>query len=599
MLASATKYYKTNFDCRNLLDNNLHSIVKVLLHRSTAKKDTELNKQDKFGLTELDYIEKSIRFALRVINDDLKINAPKITAKSKTLEALTLIFIDVYYNKTRSMRKDKVKTFQNIKGFYHLAIYIDMRSGTDTFPDWLLVHLALEATQEGILTHQEDSEFLLNFRKVAAHLVAGVFKHMSKMKRVALEKVEVIELYEIISDLHRLSWTLAMTDSNAMPKYFSFCRDTAHTLLLTMSEEHQKFGRELITTCIRNIHETLPLINSVEVKGAGKADFNGIYTLSPHNKSIDGFIIPGVDTPRYEKVVAGCTNRKLVMRKEDGSNPHFLSEEFCDGLLTYKHTNHYFNLPEHTSRTPPSTGWICLDDLLSSPAPTVEVGNDMIPILEDHKTLKEDFARWFLTKNVAKLLLGEDIHSSVSPTSMKKLSESFDSLDGDMTSDSLADVLDSVLPLLVSESSSTDCLQTSPSLASDNVFSCETLQSSVSQDDGPVALEAAKQALVAAELLLETKSQVYLAAKKEKEDAEKLVVHAYKEFTELELEQKLAQKELTKTVDKQNFTRRSLTSQRSLDKTTKNKQERRISFGTSVRGLASAISTRMLFNDAK
>lgn len=115
MLASATKYYKTNFECRNLLDNNLHSVVKILLHRSTAKKDVELYKRDKYGLTELDYIEKSIRFALRVINDDLKMSAPKITAKCKSLETLTLIFIDVYYNKNRSIRKDRLQTFQNIK----------------------------------------------------------------------------------------------------------------------------------------------------------------------------------------------------------------------------------------------------------------------------------------------------------------------------------------------------------------------------------------------------------------------------------------------------------------------------------------------------
>ena len=480
-----------------------------------------------------------------------------------------------------------------------------MRSGTAAFPDWLLVHLTLEAAQEGILTHhQEDTELQLNFPKVATLLAAGVFKHLSKMKRVDLEKVKVVELYEIISDLHRLSKTLAMTNPNSMPAYFSFCREIAHALLLTQLEEHQKFGQELITTCLQNIHKTCPLINTVEVKGAGLAQFNGIYTLSPQDKSIDGFVIPGIDNPKYQKV--GESTRKLVIcvRKEDGSNPHFLSEEFCDGLLTYKYTNHYFNLPEHTSSTPPLTGWICLNELQSGPAPTLEVGNDMIPILEDHKALKEDFAKWFLMKNVAKLLLGEDIHTSVSPASVAKLSESFDSLNGDMTSDAVADMLDSVLPSLVSESCSTDLLQTSPSLASDDVFSCQTLQSSVSQD-GPASLEAAKQALVAAEILLETKSQIFIAAKKEKEDAEKLVVQAYKELAELELEQKLdkqikGHKKLTKTVDEQNRPRRhSLTSHPPLDKTTKKNKASRMSVRASMRGLTSAISTRMLLNNVK
>lgn len=88
-LESAKKYYATSMDCRTFVSDNLHPIVEILLYKS--QQGLSSTKQDDLGLSEADYVQKAIRFALQLINADVKKNAHKFTIHCETLDVLALI----------------------------------------------------------------------------------------------------------------------------------------------------------------------------------------------------------------------------------------------------------------------------------------------------------------------------------------------------------------------------------------------------------------------------------------------------------------------------------------------------------------------------
>ena len=63
---------------------------------------------------------------------------------------------------------DKILVFQRIKGFYHLAIYLNARANTKVFPEWELVHRGLKTAYEGLASSQvagSDANFQDKFSK--------------------------------------------------------------------------------------------------------------------------------------------------------------------------------------------------------------------------------------------------------------------------------------------------------------------------------------------------------------------------------------------------------------------------------------------------
>lgn len=476
---------------------------------------------DKLGLSENQYVEKSIRFALQLIIEDLKQNAHKFTVSCQTLEALTCIlqYEHEYYEESPvEVRMDKVLVFQRGKGFNHLAIYFNARSGeSECIPDWNLIHRVVEAAHEGIvfLQHEQDKELMGRFRKDAMNMADGAMKLLSGMKIEDFVKVDLDWIRKIVSELKVLFENLAVTNPKSMPKYFSFCRDVIHKLLLVQSEEHNRFGREMLYTLIRTVHGLCPLTSAFVVKRAGVASCDGMYTLSSFDQDKDGFAIPGL-TPRYERTTR--SNQKLLLfldTEQEFNHKWCLSEEHGDDAILSEYTDYYTNISDNASITPPLGGWIVVDKN-NEPAPTLEPVEGTLPVRKEHTTLTRELAEWFLRENVVKLVLGVDVKCSTEPSSITKLVEAIGAfVDGDGKADKITNLFASILPsiALTSTNSSSD-------------------EQPVSQLE--LLVQTAKQNLLSAERWKETTSEMLHSAQNENDAALDMIEKAREYLATLE-----------------------------------------------------------------
>lgn len=165
-LEPAKKYFHTKAG-KDFIDNNLDDIVRHLLSQSPRNLSIT---RDNVGQSEYAMVEKSIRFALVLIVEDLRTNANKLTTQcDQTLHALGLIldYKSLYYEESpAAVRMDKILVFQRLKGFYYLGVYLNARFNTSSFPEWVVIHRALKSAREGIEASHDDEDGQKNFRKL-------------------------------------------------------------------------------------------------------------------------------------------------------------------------------------------------------------------------------------------------------------------------------------------------------------------------------------------------------------------------------------------------------------------------------------------------
>lgn len=486
-LETAKKYYVTSKEGREFVDKNLALITSTLLSQSPRNLSTD---RDRLGQSESDYVDKSLRFALQLVNDDLRTNAHKFTAKCHTLDALKLIldYKDLYYEDSpEDVRMDKILVFQRIKGFYHLAIYLNARANTSSFPDWELVHRASTAAYECIVSQRlggNKGDLLKKFCKEAKNMTVGAMKHLKSMKKDILESQDVRKLSTIIKDIKQLHAEFGLDDANAQKDYFEFCKVIIVQLLPLQSLEHNQYGQKMLHELIETVHSFRPVIGAYNVNGAGVDVVNGTYSIDPNVKDNSGCMIPGVDIS-YERI-DNTTGKKLVLfldtTFEEGDATWCLSEEHDDDMREPDYTDYYTVVPDVLQKYPPLHGWE-VSEGSQEPAPTLQPLPKMIPIREEHKTIKEDLSRWLLEKKVADFVVGAEIGAAADDETISTLMEA---LDGYMTKNNhisakMANLFVSVLPSIRRQSSaiaSRGFSQSSSSIA---------------------ALEAAKQRLASAE----------------------------------------------------------------------------------------------------
>ena len=512
-LEAAKRYFATSKQCRKFVDENLHIIVKLLLSQSLK----DLSRQpDKVGLSEYDYAEKSIRFALQLINLDLKRNGHKFTLCCNTLNALAIILSydnKLYEESPVEFRMEKIMVFQRSKGFNHLSIYYNARSGTKFDPNWAMIRAGIEAAHEGIvfLQHEQDVEFMGKFRKDATNMASGIMKLLTRFDDDALANIDVDRISKIISELRVLFENLALVDKKAMSKYFAFCQDMSLKMLSMESNAYKEYGQSFLYDLIKVICSIRPLIGGYVVKRAGVSVCDGMYAVSAFDRDKDGYVVPGL-TPRYERTVK-ATNQKLMLFLDTEQDPNLwcLSEEHGNDAILSEFTDYYTN--RSNSRTPPLSGWVSGDG--NGQPPSLEPLATTIPVRKEHKNLKSNLAKWFLEKNIIKLVLGADINSAFDEESVAKLVEAIDAfVDRDVDSDKMANLYLSILPSI---SSSTTCLTTSISSPHD-VFT----------------IEAAKQRVASAERWKDTTSKMLHSAQKEDDAALQILQEARQHLAGLE-----------------------------------------------------------------
>ena len=488
-LDTAKKYYDTSTEGREFVEKNLAKVTEMLLSQSPRSLSVD---RDRFGLTEHDYVEKGLRFAIQLANADLRMNGLKFTATLHTLDTLKRIldYKDIYYQENSpEVRMDKILVFQRIKGFYHLAIYFNARAKTSSFPEWELVHRTLTSSYEGIvsrrLSNEDNNHLLTKFRNEAKNMAMGCMKHLKHMKEETFETLDASRLSTIIIDIKQLYLELALGDPKVLSEFFDFCKVVILQLLPRESLEYKQCGQNILYMLIENIHSFRPTIGSYYVTSGGCDIVNGLYKINPTACDDEGYIIPGVDIG-YERVDE-TTGKKLMIfldtTFEEGEPAWCLSEEHNDEREP-EYTDYYTAaIDEREQRYPPLKGWE-VTECSEEPPPTLQPQPSMIPIREEHKTLKEDLSRWLLEKKVFDLVVGTNISALYSDGTVSTMMEALDAYikASNFNSNKIASLFISILPSIGCEGTTGAAPQT-------------VKHSSSSM----AALDAAKQRLASAE----------------------------------------------------------------------------------------------------
>lgn len=109
-LESAKQYYMSSLVATEFVDNNLCKIVQMLLSLSTENLRCASHRVN---------VERSIRFALQLVIQDLRMRAHKFTVKCPTVMALVPIFDhkEAYYGVNHESRMDKLFLSKELKVF--------------------------------------------------------------------------------------------------------------------------------------------------------------------------------------------------------------------------------------------------------------------------------------------------------------------------------------------------------------------------------------------------------------------------------------------------------------------------------------------------
>jgi hypothetical protein len=480
-------------------------------------------------MTESDYVDKSIRFVLQLVNEDLRMNAHKFSVQCQTIDALPPIFDykNTYYqdsDEPGDVRFDKLLVFQRIKGFYHLAIYFEIRANTPLFPDYILVHRSLVASCEGIIylrLHKDSigvtNEYLAKCRKESKSLAVAVVKHMNGMKCDNLAKVQVKKISTIVSDLKELHLEYALVDDKAMIEYFGFVKQMVLKLLSVRSVPHRQVGQDLLYFLIHTIHGLKPIPSAYTVADAGLGFLVcGTYTISSCSRDDAGFVIPGAN-PKYEHV-DDDTGKKCVLLLSTIENDEWiwsLSEEHDEDPIPTEYTDYYTNICSGMDHIVPSEGWISVEDL-DDPPPIIQPSSQgMVQLRDKHKDLKHDLASWFLENNVTNSVFDTKEKATTDPSSVSKLVEAIDAhIESNNTLPTkMSNLLVTILPPLCNSSSKPQ----------QSIIPCSK-----------AAVETAKQRLASAERWHQNTARLLLSAQTEHNSSTKELEEARAAVKELE-----------------------------------------------------------------
>jgi hypothetical protein len=185
----------------------------------------------------------------------------------------------------------------------------------------------------------------------------------------------------------------------------------------------------------------------------------------------------------YERIDQ-TTGKKLKLFldttfEEEGATWCISEEHDDDETRDPDYTDYYTVIPDGPQRYPPLQGWE-VSEGSRGPAPTLQPLPKMIPIREEHKSIKEDLSRWMLEKKVTDLVVGADIGASTNDGTISSLMEALDVYmkESSYVSAKMANLFVSILPSIQRQAPPRGFSQSSSSMA---------------------ALEAAKQRLASAE----------------------------------------------------------------------------------------------------
>lgn len=364
----------------------------------------------------------------------------------------------------------------------------------------------------------------------------GVMKHLKTMKLDALEEEDTFKLKIILHDIQLLFLEFAIANPAAMCDFSTFKKVIIVKLLSTNSDEHKEYGQEVLHDLIESIHNIRHTTRAFEVQEAGFDFVNGTYELSENKCDSEGYIIPGVDVS-YEKVDQTSGKKMMLFLDKsflDGNTTWCLSEEHDDdGQPEY--TDYYTAIGSFVEG-PPMNGWE-LAEGSEHPTPIIDPLDEVVEVREEHNSMKEDLAKWFIEKKIPDLVLNANVCSSTSPSNPSTTAKVSLALDAyaegsNMMSAKMANLFVSILPSLRHDGHEPSAIHTNLN---------RNINSPKGTEVEKAAIEAAKARLASAERWEESTSKslksaqnALMNAKTEHEAAKKEAEEARKYLTSID-----------------------------------------------------------------
>lgn len=425
-LEEANRFLLSSPEARKFVDRYMRPVISILLEQQPSK----------IGQTEKTCVEDSLRLAVLIIVEDLRLKEDPSDGDSTLLDVLAMIFNRKNYKGSKpnwnmnligmpEVRQQTIIKFQSKRGFFFLSSYLSNRLDSDNFPNPDFLHQALTAmvdiipsqnnnVQENVLTKHKAIE------EESLRLARSVMDYMGNASEDSLKKQAHESLNSIRYDTQRIFEKLAPSRRKEVYAFYDFWRNLALKLITSKSLPLRLFGWEQVGDIIESSTEMRPPPQSFIVSGAGHSFVNGRYVFAG-TLTDDGFFKSGCEISYVRKIPTSVPQKDgggktLTLFRCTMRSPQkwwFLSEVDEEQPGTDKDIDYYQHKSKsHEQAEPPPSGWTTCRNSLDPP-PTLQSVGLMVPIGEEYNTLEHQLAKWAIQNGVIELVLGDSVHREV------------------------------------------------------------------------------------------------------------------------------------------------------------------------------------------
>jgi len=423
-LNEASRHLLVSQDARNFVETYMKPVISILLEQQPHK----------IGQMERNCVEDSLKLAVIIVTDDLRVKDEASSGECAILEVLAMVFNrkKMFYKGPKQnwntnvsglpeVRTQMISKFRSMRGFNALGNYLSLRTSSPNFPSLEILHNILLAIGQAIgpVLNSADLELKKLWEKDLIGVAKPVMDYMGNSSEDSLKKLSHDDLTAIRYDLQHFFDRLDYTQRKETQAFYNFFRNFGLKLITSQSLPLKLYGWDTVTDLIEASTELRPPPKMYIVSGSGTHFVNGPYTFATQSND-NGFVKPGTDI-RYEHhginqdsvlKAKKITLFRCTMRSQQ--KWWFLSEADEDQPGTDKDIDYYqHKSKKHEESEPPLTGWVTCKNSGTDPAPTLAAKGLMVPSGEEYNTMEHQLAKWAIENKIIELVLGSSIHREI------------------------------------------------------------------------------------------------------------------------------------------------------------------------------------------
>jgi hypothetical protein len=423
-LQQALQFYSSSEQATRFVHSYMKPVISILLEQQASK----------IGQFERNCVEESLKLAILIVSEDLKLKPNADAGECEILEVLAMLFNrkKLYYKGAKpnwnanltglpEVRIQIINTFRSAKGFSVLANYLSARVATVHFPSLEILHQLLCAAHDVIPV----SNTVMDGNKIKAleddilRLCKSVMRFLGNTSEDALKKLSHDSLSGVRSDLQRIFDRLVPTRRKDTHDFYAFWRSLTLKFITSQSLPLRLFGWDQVGELIGACGEMRPPPRAFMASGAGCTFVNGQYNFTG-STTVDGYARRGVEIS-YERIVtnpekSGASKKLTLFRCTMRSQQKwwFLSEADEEQPGTDKDIDYYqHKSKQHEEAEPPANGWVTCRNSGIEPPPTLRGIGLVVPTGEEFNTLEHQLAKWAIDNGIIELVLGDSVHREV------------------------------------------------------------------------------------------------------------------------------------------------------------------------------------------